>query len=387
MRAPYLLPTLLIALCATSSWAQTQRPDAAKAAPPEGPSNSVAPLTPSRLYARIDGPVRMNASAEANKAAAADAIDLFEADGVTLIASAPMPTGAFDLAAVFPSFWRMDPPALRYVQARKGERPVGAPIVVEPLLTRPAFVDGWSAQILAAFDRRDNEALRLLMGLGDGARQGLRSAAESRTAASNPVVWSGVRAYVDHRVVLKTSAGDITLELRPDAAPATAHRFLTLVRDGFYDGTGFHRVIAQDALGRPYLVQAGDPTNTGAGGAGERIAFEPSTLPHDFGVVSMARHPSDPNSASGQFFICLSRDACAELDGRYTSFARVVDGHELVRTIAAAPTTSARPGDPRAPADRPIELVVIERALAVPAPPIARAAAPVIEQGPDEVER
>jgi cyclophilin family peptidyl-prolyl cis-trans isomerase len=341
-------------------------------------------ITPPRAYARIHGPVRIDVSIPSVARGQRLEIALLSADGATTIFKAPLPSGEADLASIFPSFWDAESPGLCYAQALANSRPIGAPLVIEPLLTRPGYVDGWSAQVLAAFERRDEDALRVLMSLGEGARADLRASAEPRGSAA-AIIWSGARVYVDHRVVLKTSAGDITLELRPDAAPATAYRFLSLVRDGYYDGTSFHRVIAEDSRGRPYLIQAGDPTATGAGGSGERFPFEASTLGHDFGVVSMARHPADPNSASGQFFICLSREACASLDGRYTAFARVIGGAEVVRTIAAAPVGPSRPDDPRSAVDRPLELVTIEGVILVPAPPLART--DPASQEPEKVER
>lgn len=365
--------------CAVRGAGEDAPPPRPAAAPPGD-----VQIAPASLYARIHGPVRIDAKPPSGGRAALGEIALLTRDGSTTIAKAPLPRGEADLASIFPSFWEMEAPELRYAQVLVNARPVGAPLVIEPLLTRPGYIDGWTAQVLAAFDRRDQDALRVLMSLGEGARLELRSSAEPRASAA-ATVWSGVRIYIDQRVVLKTSAGDITLELRPDAAPATAYRFLSLVQGGYYDGTSFHRVIAEDSRGRPYLVQAGDPTATGAGGTGERIPFESSTLAHDFGVVSMARHPADPNSASGQFFICLSRDACASLDGRYASFARVIGGSEVVRMIAAAPVGPSRPDDPRSPVDRPLELVTIERAVAVPALPIAKAEP--AQAKPEQVDR
>lgn len=346
-------------------------------------------LIPARLYAGLGTPLSINVIAP-DADAPALSIVILDARGERVFQSTPISPGSIDLAELFPSLWAEPSTEVRYAQLLMGagdeQRAAGAPLVLEPLITRPAYIDTLSEQALAAFDRRDLTALQTLMSIRGGARLDLLSAPIARTPAPAPTV-SGMRVYVDQRVVLDTAVGSITIALRPDAAPATAYRFLELAQGGFYDGLTFHRVIAEDARGDPYLIQAGDPTSTGAGGAGERLAFEPSTLAHDFGIVSMARHAADPNSASGQFFICLSRRACAALDGKYASFAQVVDGAAAVRTIATAPVGRARPDDPRSPMDRPLKPVRIDRVRLIPAPPIESVPAVAPPPPPDVIER
>lgn len=130
----------------------------------------------------------------------------------------------------------------------------------------------------------------------------------------------------------------IKIELREDAAPITAANFLKLVKEGFYDGLIFHRVI------RGFMIQGGDPTGTGMGGASERIKGEfamngwNNPLRHTRGVISMARSQM-PNSASSQFFI-MHEDA-PHLDGSYAAFGQVVEGMDVVDEIAATPTDYA----------------------------------------------
>ena len=129
--------------------------------------------------------------------------------------------------------------------------------------------------------------------------------------------------------------GKILLELYPDAAPTTVENFLKLVREGFYDGLTFHRVIPG------FMIQGGDPLGNGMGGAKEHIIGEfkqngfDNPLKHERGVISMAR-AFDPNSASSQFFI-MHKDA-PHLDGAYAAFGRVVEGMETVDEIASIPT-------------------------------------------------
>ncbi len=128
----------------------------------------------------------------------------------------------------------------------------------------------------------------------------------------------------------------IDIELYPDKAPKTVANFEKLVKEGFYDGLTFHRII------RGFMIQGGDPNGTGMGGAKEKIygefafnGFPQNDLKHVKGVISMAR-AQDPNSASSQFFI-MHEDA-PHLDGSYAAFGKVVDGIDAVDEIACTPT-------------------------------------------------
>ncbi len=137
----------------------------------------------------------------------------------------------------------------------------------------------------------------------------------------------------------------IKLALDSEAAPITAANFEKLVREGFYDGLIFHRVIPG------FMIQGGDPTGTGMGGSGEQIKGEfrmngyNNPLKHTRGVISMARSQM-PNSASSQFFI-MHEDA-PHLDGSYAAFGKVVEGIDVVDEIASVPTDySDRPRIPQ----------------------------------------
>ena len=131
------------------------------------------------------------------------------------------------------------------------------------------------------------------------------------------------------------NGGVITLELYPEIAPKTVANFEKLAKEGFYDGLIFDRVIAG------FMIQGGDPTGTGMGGAKEKLEGEfaangfNNTLSHDRGVISMARSQSF-NSASSQFFI-MHEDGHF-LDGQYAAFGKVVSGIEVVDEIASVPT-------------------------------------------------
>lgn len=127
----------------------------------------------------------------------------------------------------------------------------------------------------------------------------------------------------------------IKLELYPDAAPRTVANFERLVRNGFYDGLIFHRVI------KGFMIQGGDPKGTGMGGSSEKIKGEfaangiNNPIKHTRGVISMARS-QNRDSASSQFFI-MHADA-PHLDGQYAAFGKVVEGIEVVDEIANTKT-------------------------------------------------
>ncbi len=137
----------------------------------------------------------------------------------------------------------------------------------------------------------------------------------------------------------------IKLELYPDKAPITAANFLKLVEEGFYDGLIFHRVI------KGFMIQGGDPTGTGMGGAKENIKGEflangvANDIKHVRGVISMARS-KHPDSASSQFFIM--HEDYPYLDGQYAAFGKVVEGMEAVDEIAESATDQG---------DRPLKTI------------------------------
>jgi len=123
---------------------------------------------------------------------------------------------------------------------------------------------------------------------------------------------------------MKLKDGIVVIELFPDKAPKHVEQIKRLVRQGFYDGLTFHRVIDD------FVAQGGDPKGDGTGGSGKKIPAEFSNLPHKRGVLSMARS-QDPNSADSQFFIVLKDSPF--LDGQYTIFGRVISGMEFVDKI------------------------------------------------------
>jgi peptidylprolyl isomerase len=126
-------------------------------------------------------------------------------------------------------------------------------------------------------------------------------------------------------LVLTLDTGPVTIRLRPDLAPGHVARIKELVREGFYDGVVFHRVIPG------FMAQGGDPTGTGRGGSDKpNLKAEFTSAPHVRGVCSMAR-TANPDSANSQFFICFA-DA-RFLDNQYTVWGEVTEGMDNVDAL------------------------------------------------------
>jgi len=162
--------------------------------------------------------------------------------------------------------------------------------------------------------------------------------------------------------VIKTSEGEMVVQFWTNAAPKTIENFKKLARDGFYDGTIFHRII------KGFMIQGGDPTSKdpakessyGAGGPGYKINAEFNDFPHVRGVISMARE-NDPDSAGSQFFICLG--SIPRLDHKYTTFGKLIKGDDVLDKIGDTAVTKNSMGEQSKPTKR----VVIENIKIVPA--------------------
>ena len=170
--------------------------------------------------------------------------------------------------------------------------------------------------------------IMLTGGLVGGANESL--AASDKTPAAKTDTSKGPRA------IIKTKFGDIELKLYPDVAPKHVENFIKLAKDGFYNGTIFHRVIPG------FMIQGGDPNTKdslkketfGQGGPGYTVKAEFSDLPHKRGIVSMAR-ASDPDSAGSQFFIVVEDSRF--LDRKYTVFGEVTKGIGVADKIVNLP--------------------------------------------------
>ena len=155
----------------------------------------------------------------------------------------------------------------------------------------------------------------------------------------------------DEVAVIKTTAGEMVLEFWSDVAPQTVENFKKLAREGFYDGTAFHRII------KGFMIQGGDPLTKdpakepmwGTGDPGYKIKAEFNERKHERGVISMARS-QDPNSAGCQFFIC---DGPAPfLDRQYTAFGKLIKGDEVLAKLANTPVGPSRGGENSKPLER-----------------------------------
>jgi len=162
----------------------------------------------------------------------------------------------------------------------------------------------------------------------------------------------GSRPEVDNEVaVIETSYGRFVIEFLPRVAPKHVDNFKSIAREGLYDGTRFHRIV-KDKKNLVFAIQGGDPNTIngnpatwGQGAPGQKtVPAEFSTLKHERGIVSAARRPDDVNSANSQFFICISPQSA--FDGQYSIFGRVIEGMNVVDSIARAPALGERPVDP-----------------------------------------
>src|SRR3954447_4705943 len=139
-----------------------------------------------------------------------------------------------------------------------------------------------------------------------------------------PVAAPALAADPDNTLLMQLKDGTVTIEMRPDLAPKHVARIKELVRQHFYDGLLFHRVI------EGFMAQTGDPKGNGTGGSGKNIPAEFSREPFVRGTVGAAR-AQDPNSADSQFFIMFDKGDF--LNGKYTVWGRVISGMELVDKI------------------------------------------------------
>jgi peptidyl-prolyl cis-trans isomerase B (cyclophilin B) len=162
--------------------------------------------------------------------------------------------------------------------------------------------------------------------------------------------------------VIKTNEGEMVVQFWTDAAPKTIENFKKLARQGFYDGTIFHRIV------KGFMIQGGDPNSKdpakessyGQGGPGYEIKAEFNDHSHDRGVISMARGPN-PDSAGSQFFICLA--PVRRLDGQYTTFGKLIKGVDVLEKIGDTPVANNGMGE----VSKPTKRIVIESVKIVPA--------------------
>ena len=202
-----------------------------------------------------------------------------------------------------------------------------------------------------------------LLSLGLGLTAGY-SQNEKKETKTEPAKQEQKTVSTNEVAVIKTSAGEMTVEFWSDVAPKTVENFKTLAKKGFYDGTAFHRII------KGFMIQGGDPLTKdpsaearwGTGDPGYKIKAEFNERPHVKGVLSMARS-ANPDSAGSQFFICL--DAAPHLDRKYTAFGKVTKGLDVLEAIGNTPVGQSAGGEPSKPQKRiEVQSIKIEPAPA-----------------------
>jgi peptidyl-prolyl cis-trans isomerase B (cyclophilin B) len=197
--------------------------------------------------------------------------------------------------------------------------------------------------------------------LGIALLTGTALAQEKKEAAAE-AKKAPAAATTNEVAVIKTSAGEMVVEFWPDVAPKHVENFKKLARQGFYDGTAFHRII------KGFMIQGGDPNTKdpnkedsyGMGGPGYSVKAEFNDRKHVRGVLSMARS-ADPNSAGSQFFIMLG--AAPSLDNNYTGFGKLIKGEDVLAKIGDTPVGPSRSGEPSKPKQR----ITVESIKIVPA--------------------
>ncbi|MDP2916957.1 MAG: peptidylprolyl isomerase [Dehalococcoidia bacterium] len=132
-----------------------------------------------------------------------------------------------------------------------------------------------------------------------------------------------IDANKQYKAIIETDKGNLVLELFARDAPETVNNFVFLVREGFYDGTTFHRIIPD------FMAQGGDPTGTGTGGPGYRFADEFSSRKHVAGTLSMAN--AGPNTNGSQLFITYV--PTSYLDGKHSVFGQLIQGMDVLKML------------------------------------------------------
>jgi cyclophilin family peptidyl-prolyl cis-trans isomerase len=154
---------------------------------------------------------------------------------------------------------------------------------------------------------------------------------------------------------LQTSLGDMQIRLFTKDAPRAVNNFVFLARQGFYDGTIFHRIM------KDFMIQGGDPTGTGTGGPGYRVAGEPVKRSYDPGIIAYA-NSGHPDSQGSQFFIC-SESMCKNLDAPpyniYTQFGQVEQGMDVLQKLASVTVKPSPRNEMSVPVNPPVLIKVL----------------------------
>lgn len=277
------------------------------------------PIEPDFTYNGVDRPfmVRVNG----DRGARSLKLRVYRPEKNETVDTAEVKSGKVDLAKVFPTLWKSKRAEVLYVQLLSDDKSAGPSLVLQPMVNPPVVTLDATTKAPKWEPDEDN-------------------------------TYAGIRCWEDQNVVLVTEFGEAEFKMRPDCAPNTVWNFVQLVQGGFYRDVIFHRIVQKHPrTGKQFVIQAGDPTGTGSGSPGYSFGLEKSPLPHDFGVLGMARS-TDPNTNGSQFYVALSREATTHLDGKYVTYGQLVRGKEVIEKIA---NVEIGPKD-----DRPVKPPVIK---------------------------
>lgn len=259
------------------------------------------PLRPEFTYNGVDRPFPV--TIETPKGYKKFTLQIQKANSREMLNEFEVRAGKIDIASKLPEFWKLKRTEVTYLQLTGDGKNVGPALVLQPM-TNPKVVTLDPTTKTPKWEKDEDDT------------------------------YAGIRTWIDQNVVMNTEFGDIEFKMRPDVAPNAVWNFLELIKGGFYREIIFHRIVQKHPrTGKQFVIQAGDPTGTGAGSPGYAFPLEQSSLPHDFGVLGMARS-TDPNTNGSQFYIALSREATQHLDGKYVTYGQCVRGEDVIRKIA-----------------------------------------------------
>lgn len=282
------------------------------------------PITPDFTYNGIGRPFKVRV--EGVRGAKKLTLRLCKPAKDETVEEVEIKSGKLDLDKVFKNLWKDKRAEVLYVQLRGDGKSAGPALVLQPMVNPPVVTLDPTTK-------------------------------NPKWEADEDNAYAGIRCWVDQNVVLDTQFGEAEFKMRPDCAPNTVWNFIQLVQGGYYRDVIFHRIVQKHPkTGKMFVIQAGDPTGTGSGSPGYSFGLEKSPLPHNFGVLGMARS-TDPNTNGSQFYVALSREATQHLDGRYVTYGELVRGKEVIEKIA---NVEIGPKD-----DRPVKPPLIKNARLV----------------------
>ncbi|HEY0426940.1 MAG TPA: peptidylprolyl isomerase [Pyrinomonadaceae bacterium] len=190
-------------------------------------------------------------------------------------------------------------------------------------------------------------SLLFSLSCGDKKAANIRTNTSKSKTTATPEIKTGVAPVADNEIAVvemqEPAYGTIKIELYSNIAPKMVERFKTLAKEGFYNGTTFHRVSSMVLQGGDPLSKDDNPLNDGTGGSDKPdVPAEFSDVPYEPGIVGAAR-TNDPNSANCQFYITMQR--MPQWDRNYTVFGKVIEGMNNAKTIVGVPKDGERPLD------------------------------------------